>query len=414
MNPYILILGCFDTKGEIFSYLRDCLLAEGERVVTMNTGILGTTELFPVDIEANVVAEEGGETLALLTQANDRGRAVEVMGKGVARIMSMLVSEGGIKAAIGMGGGGGTHIVLSALKQIPIGVPKLCLSTLAAKDLAVQTGGKDILLMPSIVDLAGLNNISRTLIRQAAAAVTAMGNLSPIAAREVPGRIAISMFGNTTACVEQCGNLLRKLGYEVFEFHANGIGGMTMESLIHEGAFDAVLDITTTELADELCGGICSAGVHRLEAAGEMGIPQVVVPGCLDMVNFGGQSSVPEKYRSRDLYSWAPDVTLMRTNRKENVQLAHILTTRLNQASGPVAILLPLKGISQIDSLDGIFYRPEINAELFSEIKRSAKESIKVQEVDLHINHPKFAEIAVKALLETMEVFKMNQLKNKI
>lgn len=412
MDPYILMLGCFDTKGEVFSYLRNCLLAEGERVVTMNTGILGTTDLFPVDIEANVVAEEGGGTLALLAQANNRGHAVDVMGKGAAKIISMLISEGGVKAAVGMGGGGGTYIVLSALKQIPVGIPKLCLSTLAAKDLTVQTGGKDILLMPSVVDLAGLNHISRGLIRQAAAAVTAMGNLAPIAEREVPGRIAISMFGNTTACVEQCGSLLRKLGYEVFEFHANGIGGMTMESLIREGVFDAVLDITTTELADELCGGICSAGVHRLETAGEMAIPQVVVPGCLDMVNFGPQGTVPEKYRSRDLYSWAPDVTLMRTNREENVQLARILTTKLNQASGPVAILLPLKGLSQIDSLDGVFYRPEINGALFNEIKRNANDSIKVQEVDLHINHPKFAEIAVKALLEAIEVFKMNQLKN--
>ena len=411
MNPYILMMGCFDTKGEIFSYLRDCLSVAGERVVTMNTGILGTTDLFPVDIEANVVAEEGGESLTLLAQANDRGHAVDVMSKGAARIMSMLVSEGGVKAAIGMGGGGGTYIVLSTLSQIPVGVPKLCLSTLAAKDLTVQTGGKDILLMPSVVDLAGLNDISRTLIRQAAVAVTAMGNLPPIPVREVPGRIAISMFGNTSACVEQCGSLLRKLGYEVFEFHANGIGGITMESLIREGAFDAVLDITTTELADELCGGICSAGPHRLEAAGEMGIPQVIVPGCMDMVNFGLKNTVPEKYGSRDLYSWAPDVTLMRTDREENLRLANILTEKLNRALGPVSILLPRKGLSQIDSLDGVFYRPEINRELFSEIKSNARESIKVQEVDLHINEQKFAHLAVKALLETMEVFKMNQLK---
>lgn len=308
-----------------------------------------------------------------------------------------------------MGGGGGTYILLSALKQIPVGLPKLCLSTLAAKDLTSQMAGKDILLMPSVVDLAGLNNISRTLIRQAAVAVTAMGNLPPIPAYEVPGKIAISMFGNTTACVEQCSNLLRKLGYEVFEFHANGIGGITMESLTREGAFDAVLDITTTELADELCGGICSAGQYRLEAAGEMGIPQVVVPGCLDMVNFGPQTTVPEKYRTRDLYCWAPDVTLMRTDREENRRLASILTEKLNRASGPVSVLLPLKGLSQIDSLDGVFYGPEINGELFSEIKRGAKESIKVQEVDFHINDSRFAEIAVKALLEMMEVFKMDQ-----
>ncbi len=302
-----------------------------------------------------------------------------------------------------MGGGGGTYIILEAMQAVPLGIPKFCLSTVVAKDLSRQIGVKDITLMSSVVDVAGLNSISRLLIRQAASAITAMSDTKVDDAEETKRNIAISMFGNTTKCVDKCTELLRAKGYEVMAFHATGVGGSTMESLIREGVFDAVLDVTTTELADELCGGILSAGPDRLTAATEMGIPQIVVPGCLDMVNFAQMDTLPEQYRSRQLYSWAPDVTLMRTNVRENETLGKQLVDKLIGAKAPVEILLPLKGISQIDSEGDIFYDPEADSALFGAIKESADGHVPVMEVDAHINDAAFAKALVERLLKLME-----------
>lgn len=403
ITPYILMIGCFDTKAEIFSSLRNKLLVHSERVMAINTGVLGSTDLFPVDIEAELVASEGGYTLPELRAKSDRGFAVDVMGKGVAKIVSSLVSKGGLKAAIGMGGGGGTYIVLSALREIPMGIPKVCVSTLAAKDLTRQMESKDIVLIPSIVDVAGLNSISEMIISQAAAAISAMAKLPVPGTGKSIGRVAISMFGNTTPCVDQCTKYLQEDGYEVFAFHANGQGGRTMEALIRENYFDGVLEITTTELADELCGGICSAGPERLNAAGEMAIPQVIVPGCLDMVNFGPIETVPEKYRHRQLYSWAPDVTLMRTNKEENIQLGEMLGAKINQSFGPVIVLIPELGLSQLDDKGKEFYNPEVNQFLFDSIKRKVREPVSVFEFVGHINETLFARTAVNSLELMME-----------
>lgn len=400
----ILIIGCFDTKGEDFSFLRECILALGEKVITLNTGVMETSVQFPVDITSEQTAAAVGYTLPLLRQSGDRGKAVEVMSSGAARLVAELVAENKIKAAVGMGGGGGTYIALAAMQPIPFGIAKLCLSTAAAKDLSRQVGSKDIVLMPSIVDVAGLNSISRLLIRQAATAVCAMADITKQSEKNTSkGTIAISMFGNTSACVDQCSELLRKKGYEVLAFHANGLGGKTMESLIREGVFDAVLDVTTTELADELCNGICSAGPERLTAAADMGIPQVVVPGCLDMVNFAQPDTVPSQYRSRDLYSWSPDVTLLRTDAAENEILGEQLAKKINRSTAPVKVLIPLKGISQIDAAGGIFYRPEIDRVLFNSIKKNAKSSIAVIETNAHINDQSFSGQLVDALLSLLE-----------
>ncbi|WP_161888519.1 Tm-1-like ATP-binding domain-containing protein [Pontibacter russatus] len=402
-SDYILVIGCFDTKGEVFAYLRDCLMAQGERVFTINTGVLGTTKLFPVDHEAEQVSAAAGISLADLRQKQDRGYAVEIMSKGAAKIVADLVAAGGLKAAIGMGGGGGTYLAIAAMQVVPLGVPKLCLSTLAAKDLSRQLGSKDVTLMPSVVDVAGLNSISKLLIKQAAAAISAMANVPVEQENASAGRIAISMFGNTTACVDKCTELLQQQGYEVFAFHATGTGGRTMESLIRENLFVGILDITTTELADELCGGILSAGPDRVNAAAEMGIPQVVVPGCLDMVNFAQLDTVPELYKSRQLYSWAPDVTLMRTNGRENKKLGELLAQKVNRSEGAAAILLPSKGISQIDAAGGVFYQPETDQVLFQAIKEQAQDKIPVLEIDAHINDTMFAEMAVNTLLDLIK-----------
>ena len=400
--PYILVLGCFDTKGEVFAYLRTCLLNHGERVVTLNMGTLGTTDAFPVDLEADAVAEAAGTTLALLRQKQDRGQAVELMGQGAARLVGQLIAEGGMKAAISMGGGGGTYMALSAMQSIPLGIPKVCLSTLAVKDLSRQVGHKDITLMPSVVDVAGLNSIIKPLIEQAASAICAMANVPRSKKTKVAGTVAISMFGNTTACADQCTTLLQAQGYEVLAFHANGVGGRTLEALIREQRFDAVLDLTTTELADELCGGVCSAGPDRLTAATDLGIPQVVAPGCLDMVNFWQPDTVPEHYKNRQLYSWAPNVTLMRTNAEENRVLGKELAQKLRGANATV--VLSLKGVSQIDADGGVFYNPEVNQVLFDSIKESNEGNLRILEIDAHINDTIFAEALVDALLKLVEV----------
>jgi len=399
----IVMLGCFDTKGEDFSYLLKSLGALRQQVITINTGVMETSVDFPIDVEQDAVAKASGSDLETIRKSNDRGRAVELMGKGAAAILADLAFKDRIKGVIGMGGGGGTYIILEAMQAVPLGIPKFCLSTVVAKDLSRQIGVKDITLMSSVVDVAGLNSISRLLIRQAASAIVAMADTKVDASEEAKKSIAISMFGNTTKCVDKCTELLKAKGYEVMAFHATGVGGATMESLIREGVFDAVLDVTTTELADELCGGILSAGPDRLTAATEMGIPQIVVPGCLDMVNFAQMDTLPEKYRSRQLYSWAPDVTLMRTNVAENGILGKQLVDKLIGAKAPVEIIIPLKGISQIDSVGDIFYDSEADSALFGAIKESADCRVPVMEVDAHINDETFAKTLVERLLKIME-----------
>lgn len=402
-EKYILIIGCFDTKGDIFKVLRDHILAQNEQVITINTGVYGTTTEFKVDFESDLVSSEGGSELAVLRAMGDRGKAIDIMGRGSAVIVSRLVADGKIKAAIGMGGGGGSYIALAAMQVIPLGIPKLLLSTVAAKDLSRQVGDKDIVLMPSVVDVAGTNHILKLLVSQAAAAICAMANVPVDENSKFKGCIAISMFGNTTACVDKCTELLTKEGYEVLAFHATGTGGKTMEALIREGSFDAVLDVTTTELADDLCGGICSAGPDRLKAASEMGLPQVVVPGCLDMVNFAHKDTVPNQYQGRHLYSWAPDVTLMRTDIGENQILGQIVAERVSLSKGPVQIIIPLRGLSQVDSEGGIFYQPDANEALFTAIKKFASAHVKVVELDMHINDPAFAQVLVNKLLELLK-----------
>ncbi|WP_057937133.1 Tm-1-like ATP-binding domain-containing protein [Algoriphagus resistens] len=402
-KPTILMLGCFDTKAEIFAFLRTCLLDQGAEVLAVNVGVLGTTDLFPSAVEAKEICEAVSENIAILRAKNDRGYAMEIMGRGAAMVLTKLHGQKKFDAVIGMGGGSGTYLTLKAMQLLPLGIPKICISTLASKDLSDLIGVKDILLMPSVVDVAALNSIIKPIIRQSAAALVAMCRVKTRSSISTTRRIAISMFGNTSTCVEYCTKLLEAKGFEVMTFHANGIGGKALESLALEGCFVAVLDITTTELADELSGGVCSAGPNRLEAAGKIGIPQVVVPGCMDMVNFGTMDSVPEKYKKRQLYSWVPTVTLMRTNEEENTQLGKILADKLSQAPGRSAVLFPEKGLSQIDSEGNAFHDPESNQALSKSIQENLKSEIPFVSLPFHINDQDFAREAIKKLLELMK-----------
>ena len=395
----VAMVGCFDTKAEDFAYLHSCLTKGGAEVVSINTGVLGSTDQFPVNFEADKVAEAAELNIAALREANDRGEALIVMGKGAGQILGNLFQKNEINGVIGMGGGGGTFVAIEAMKTLPFGVPKLCLSTLATKDLSEKIEDKDIVLMLSIVDVAGLNRISRVLINQAAGAILGMANMAPLKDSDTKGSIALSVFGNTTVCANRASEILKSKGYDVLAFHAVGTGGKTMESLMEEGVFDAVLDLTTTELADELCGGICSAGPHRLKSASKMGLPQVVVPGCIDMVNFAAKSTVPEKYQDRHLFSWAPDVTLMRTNKEENDILGRQIAERLNSSKNAVTVVLPLNGLSKIGAKGEVFYDAEADKQLFKSICEHLDPRIKVVEVDVNVNTPEFAEVITEELL---------------
>ena len=403
MSKSIIMIGCFDTKGEDFTYLYNCIKVHEKNVICINTGVMDSTAKFPIDFDNEKVAIEAGTSLTSIRESGDRGKAVEFMGKGAAEILYQLVSKEQVKGVIGMGGGGGTYIVLEAMQSVSFGIPKLCLSTLAGKDLSRQIGVKDITMMASVVDVAGVNSISALLMEQAAAAICGMANVVSKTTSKTNKKIAISMFGNTTKCVNKCSELLKQNGYEVFVFHATGTGGATMESLIRQDIFDGVLDVTTTELADELCEGILSAGPDRVTAAGDMGVPQIIVPGCLDMVNYAQVHTVPEKYKSRQLYSWSPDITLMRTNAEENKILGNELAIKANNAKGPVEIMLPLKGVSILDSPGERFYLPEVDAVLFESIKESVAGHIVVTEIDTDINNDLFAITLVERLLKLMK-----------
>ncbi len=398
------MIGAFDTKGNEYAFLEEQIIARGHVVLSVNTGVMGTTRLFPVDVEAEEVARAGGGDLNSLREKKDRGEAMAAMAGGAEVLVKRLYEERRFAGIIGMGGSAGTAIVTAAMRALPLGVPKVCVSTVASGNTSPYVGVKDVVLFPSIVDVAGINRISRIIYSRAAGAICGMveelaiGNFRATDERPI---IAATMFGNTTECVNACRESLTKAGYEVLVFHATGVGGRTMESLVDEGLIDAVLDITTTEWADEVAGGVFSAGPDRLSAPGRKGIPHLIVPGCVDMVNFGPMESVPQKYKKekRNFYQWNPAVTLMRTNVEENRRMGEIFARKANEARGPVAFLIPLRGVSILDGDGQPFCDREADGAMFEAIRRGLRKDIPVVEMDLNINDPKFAAKAVEMML---------------
>jgi len=405
MGKSIAMIGAFDTKGAEYAFLRERIAARGHDVLAIDTGVLGTTDRFPVDIPAGQVAEAGGGDLGALRARRDRGEAMKVMTAGAAVVARRLYDEGRFAGMIGMGGTGGTTVVSAAMRALPIGVPKVCVSTAASGDTSAYVGTKDVTLVPSIVDVAGINRISRRVFARAAGAICGMVEAELPAAGEDRPIITASMFGNTTECVNLCREALSAKGYEVLVFHATGTGGRTMESLVREGLVDAVLDITTTEWADTVCGGVFDAGAERLGAPGEMGIPHLIVPGCVDMANFGPVATVPQKYKDarRVLYEWNPSITLMRTNVEENVRMGEAFAAKANAATGPVAFLIPLRGVSILDGEGQPFWDPAADRALFDALRSHLDPEIEVVELDGNINDPQFAGKAVEMMLELIE-----------
>ena len=398
MNRYILIIGTFDTKGEELSFLRDQILARNQRVRTLDAGILQPSPP-QVDISNEKVADAGGESLRKLVQRKDRGQAVAAMSRGAAKITREISEKGEVLGVISLGGGSGTVIGTSAMRALPVGVPKVMVSSMASGNTRPYVGTSDISMMYSVVDISGLNRISKRILRNAAASICGMvEGGEEIVSGDRP-LIATTMFGVTTPCVTGAKRILEENGYEVLVFHANGPGGMAMEQLIGEGQIQAVLDITTTELPDELLGGKGSAGPHRLEKAGEMGIPQVVVPGAMDMVNYF-PDAIPPRFRARLVYQHNPATSLMRTNAEENRQLGEIMGRKLSRAKGPTIVYIPLGGFSAIDAPGQPFFDPEANRAFVEALKKNLRSHIPVIEKDAHINDPSFAREVAQALLK--------------
>ena len=405
MSKTILLIGAFDTKGTDYDFVRSEIAGRGHSVLTVNCGVLGSTDLFPVDVEASEVASAGGGSLGELRAGRDRGEAMKVMTAGAGVIAARLHREGRFDGVIGLGGSGGSTVVTSAMRALPLGVPKLCVSTVASGDTSAYVGIKDVTLMPSVVDVAGLNRVSRIIYARAAGAICGMVEAEPETGSGDRPVIAASMFGNTTECVEACVEALSAHGYEVLVFHATGTGGKTMESLVDEGLVDAVLDITTTEWADTVCGGCFDAGEDRLAAPGRRGIPHLIVPGCVDMANFHGIETVPSHYRDsgRNLYEWNPSVTLLRTNVEENRRMGAAFAGKANQAKGPVAFLLPLKGVSILDGDGQPFCDREADSAMFEAIRSGLRKDIPVHELDANINDAEFSARAVELMLGLIE-----------
>lgn len=401
MPKTILLIGTFDTKGAEFAYVRDLIVARGHRALTINVGVVGEPG-FPPDISAAQVADAGGGALEALRQGRDRGAALDVMTQGAIKIVAQLHAQGKCEGVLGLGGSGGTAIATAVMRELPVGLPKVMVSTLASGDTRPYVGVKDITMMYSVVDIAGLNRLSRRILANAAGAVCGMAEQTMPAAEDKP-LVSATMFGVTTPCVTAVRERLEQAGYEVLVFHATGTGGQAMEGLIEAGYIAGVADVTTTEWGDELVGGVLSAGPHRLEAAGRAGLPQVVSCGALDMVNFWAMDTVPEKFKGRLFHRHNDNVTLMRTTPEECAELGRLIASKLNQAKGPVSLFLPLRGVSAIDKEGQSFHSPEADGALFETLRRNVRPPVEVIELDLHINDPEFAAAMADKLLAMLK-----------
>ena len=401
MAKTVGIVGTMDTKGIEFAFIKSQIESAGVSTCVINTGILGEPQLTP-DISADEVAQAGGSSLQALRDEGDRGNSVAVMAQGAASLVAEKQAAGEIDGIISLGGSAGTTIGTTAMQAVPVGVPKIMVSTLASGDTSPYVQSKDICMMYSVVDIAGINRLSRQILANAAGAIVGMVNAEVPAATDDKPLIAATMFGVTTPCVTKAREVLEAAGYEVLVFHATGTGGQAMEDLVNGGFLAGVLDVTTTELADELVGGVLSAGPDRLEAAGQTGLPQVVAPGALDMVNFGPPDTVPEQFSDRLFYQHNPTVTLMRTTPEETAELGRIMARKLNEAQGPTTVIIPTRGISAIDQTGQPFDSPEARTAWIENLKAHISDNVTIIEMDAHINDDEFATKLAETLLDSI------------
>lgn len=404
MEKKAVLIGALDTKGHEYQFVKDALQACGIDTFVVDTGVLGEP-LFKPDVSADEVARAGGSSIEELRRQNDRGTAVAVMTQGAANIVVQLEKQGMIGGVFGMGGTAGTTVAASALQALPIGVPKLLVSTVASGNTRPYVGVKDIMMMYSVVDIAGINRLSRRILNNAAYALAGMIQQAGLEQESADDKVTlgITMFGVTTPCATLVREILEKKGYDLLVFHATGTGGLAMEELIKAGYIKGVADITTTELADDLVGGIFSAGPNRLEAAGAAGIPQVVSVGALDMVNFGPPDTVPAPFKERIFYQHNPTTTLMRTTVAENRELGRILAAKLNKGTAPTIVVFPKAGVSLLDMTGKAFEGKEERFALYEGIKQNLRSDIPLIDMDKDINDPAVADLIAEQLLKLME-----------
>jgi uncharacterized protein (UPF0261 family) len=395
----VLLVGTLDTKGAEYAYLRDRLRAHGVDAILADAGV---NEPVGAEPDVHVAAETGADPRAL-AEAGDRGAAVTAMADAAEALARRLYGEGRIAGVLAAGGSGNTAIATRAMQALPVGVPKLMVSTMAAGNTADYVGASDVTMMASVTDVAGVNSISARILANAAAAMAGMVQAPPVDLGETKPLIGASMFGVTTPCVTHARERLEERGYEVLTFHATGAGGKAMEGLMDSGFLQGVLDITTTELCDDLVGGVLSAGPDRLEAAGRIGLPQVVSLGALDMVNFGARATVPPQFEDRNLYVHNPSVTLMRTTKDEMVELGRRIARKLSAATGPTALFIPLKGVSMIDAEGQPFHDADADAALFAVLREGVGGNVELIEMDNNVNDPEFAEAMADKLDEYMK-----------
>jgi uncharacterized protein (UPF0261 family) len=395
----VVLLGTLDTKGDEYAYLRSLLSGHGVETILIDAGVLGEPRA-AADVTREEVAQAAGADVRALADAGDRGAAVETMARGAAKIVTGLHADGRLDGILALGGSGGTAVATEAMRALPVGVPKLMVSTMASGDTRPYVGATDVTMTYSVVDISGINAVSARILANAAAAMAGMVRAEPPAVEGGKPLVGATMFGVTTPCVTAARERLEELGYEVLVFHATGTGGQSMEALMRSGFITASLDVTTTELADDLVGGVLSAGPDRLEAAGELGIPQVVSLGALDMVNFGPVDTVPVEFRDRLLYKHNPTVTLMRTTAEESAELGRRIGRKLSSATGPVTLFIPLRGVSLIDVEGQVFFDPDADRALFDALRDTLDAGVDVRELDADINDPAFAHAMVDTLHE--------------
>ncbi|MDO4556256.1 MAG: Tm-1-like ATP-binding domain-containing protein [Lachnospiraceae bacterium] len=397
----IAIAGTFDSKGTEYLYLKDLIESQGLKTLTIHAGVFEPE--FEPDVSNKEVAEAAGEDIKKIAEKKDRAWATEVLTKGMEILVPKLYKDGKFDGIISMGGSGGTALVTPAMRALPVGVPKVMVSTMASGDTSRYVGTSDIVMIPSVVDVAGINSISSKIFANAAFAIAGMVTFENTKKVEHKPLIAATMFGVTTPCITMAKEYLEQQGYEVLVFHATGIGGQSMEALIRGGFIQGVLDLTTTEWCDEVVGGILAAGPHRNEAAALCGVPQVVSVGAVDMVNFGTYDSIPSQFAGRNLYKHNPAVTLMRTTVEENEEIGRRLSEKLNMAVDKTILMLPLKGVSMIDAEGEAFYGPKEDQALFDTLKNNiTNDKVEIIEMDAHVNDEAFAIGAAKKLLELM------------
>jgi uncharacterized protein (UPF0261 family) len=401
----VVLVGTLDTKGPEIAFVRDLLQQAEVSTLVIDAGVLQPPSFAP-DIARDQIYAAASTNLAVIQKAQDRGRAIEAAARGIVKIVQDLRLRVQVEGILGLGGSAGTTIATAAMRALPFGIPKIMVSTLASGQVRPYVGVRDIMMMHSVVDICGLNRISRTVLTNAARAMIGMVRPGLVSESPTPrqnrGLVAATMFGVTTPCVEGARKIMEGQNYEVLVFHATGSGGLTMESFITDGLIGGVLDITTTELADELVGGDLSAGRERLTAAALRGVPQVISVGALDMVNFGPPDTMPEKFRGRRFYQHNPNVTLMRTTPDENDNLGKEIAQKASASRGLTAVLVPLRGVSAIDREGQPFWWPEADAALFQSLRNWMSPHVRMIELDLHINDPEFAAAAAHTLLDML------------